>query len=191
MNHPLSEYRSEKWREIPENPRYLISSMGRVIGIHGKPLRQHNNTNGYPHVRLRGREKYGRAITRMVHVLVAHAFIGPRPADYHCCHLNDNREDARLVNLKYATREWNMAQIKRPKRFLDGGIDKMAKQKTSVSISGKTMMFLNRHKRPTSTQIDLDASLLAEILRLVDGDSGDCPLGRQVQSIMRSQGRDG
>ncbi len=64
----------------------------------------------------------------------------------------------------------------------------MPKHKTSISISQKTMTFLAREKRPTSTQLGLDADLLAEIFRLVDSSEGECPLGSHIKSLRRSQG---
>ena len=64
----------------------------------------------------------------------------------------------------------------------------MPKHKTSISISDKTLKFLTREGWPTSTQLGLDADLLAEIFRLVDSKEGECPLGRNIQSLRRSQG---
>ncbi len=63
------------------------------------------------------------------------------------------------------------------------------KIKTSISITEKTLKFLKREDKPVSEQIDLDINLLAEIIHVVEGDQGDCPFGRQLQSLIRFQKR--
>ena len=43
----------------------------------------------------------------MVHILVAEAFLGPKPNGYEIDHINSIRKDNRAANLKYVTREEN------------------------------------------------------------------------------------
>lgn len=56
--------------------------------------------SGYPVVRLT-KDKKGRTVT--VHTVVLSAFVGPKPLGQECRHLNGNREDPRLANLKWGT----------------------------------------------------------------------------------------
>ncbi len=67
----------EEWRPVPGFPGYEVSNHGRVRTI--KSGRIHTGSignGGYPMVGLRRDNK---TVTRTVHVLVAAAFIGPRP----------------------------------------------------------------------------------------------------------------
>lgn len=66
-------------------------------------------TVGYPCVVL------GRGNTKMVHALVAAAFIGPRPAGLDVMHADGSRTNSRCSNLQYGTRSENNKQI-----FADG-----------------------------------------------------------------------
>lgn len=59
---------------------------------------------GYLYVSLR---KNGKIATRCVHLLVAEAFIGPRPPGAHTCHRNGDPTDAHAVNLRYDTPRGN------------------------------------------------------------------------------------
>jgi hypothetical protein len=63
-------------------------------------------SSGYPKVAL-GRGSDGRDRGRRIHVLVAEAFIGPRPDGMYVRHLNDNPCDNWLENLAYGTPEQN------------------------------------------------------------------------------------
>lgn len=60
---------------------------------------------GYPRVSLR---RDGRDTVRAVHVLVAEAFIGPRPPGHEVRHINGVRTDPGAHNLIYGTRSENM-----------------------------------------------------------------------------------
>lgn len=101
----------EEWREVVGyEGEYIVSNLGRVRSLpggkrHGKLLKQ--ALSGYPgnqylHVGFRGTD------TKAVHVLVARAFLGPRPEKLDVCHNNGDRLDNRLDNLRYGTRKENM-----------------------------------------------------------------------------------
>lgn len=69
------------------------------------------NSSGYPQVRVRLVSGY-RSVT--IHVLVAEAFIGPRPeGDIHICHYDGNPENNHASNLRYGTRQENIADMRR------------------------------------------------------------------------------
>lgn len=105
----------EQWRPIPGyEDTYQVSSLGRVFS-HPRPrtsgglLKQRVDDAGYPGVNLvqGGQQKAFR-----VHVLIALAFLGPRPEDYEVRHLDGSRV-SRLDNLAYGTRAENMQDASR------------------------------------------------------------------------------
>ena len=110
---------TEEWRDIPGyEGRYQVSSMGQVRSLdrwttHGRWGSQHRRflrgkllhlshakTTGYLVVGFcRGNSHI--VDKREVHALVAAAFLGPRPANHHAHHVNENKHDNRLTNLEY------------------------------------------------------------------------------------------
>jgi predicted RNA binding protein YcfA (HicA-like mRNA interferase family) len=106
----------EEWRSIPEFEGYQVSSLGNIRGIdrlrkgrnglritRGKELKKVLNKKGYPEVRLR---KQG-CHTRLVHKLVASAFM-IKPED--CTqinHINGVKTDNRVVNLQWVNQSEN------------------------------------------------------------------------------------
>lgn len=83
----------DRWRTSGFSP-YLVP------GVLLKP----NLLGPYPIYMLRSPE---RSIRRRAHVLVAEAFIGPRPSGYDVCHNNGDRMDNRAANLRYDTHSAN------------------------------------------------------------------------------------
>lgn len=75
--------------------RYLPCGTG--VRFHkGKRLKLKFDRFGYPQVALAG-------TTKRVHVLVAEAFLGPRPSKHEVRHLNDIPKDNRVDNLAWGT----------------------------------------------------------------------------------------
>lgn len=104
----------EEWRAIAGYRGYEVSSFGRVRSyrIHGgarsgqlmetprmKATRRHNH--GYLVVVLQ--DEPGRSRPTPVHVLVAAAFLGPRPEGHQVAHWDGDKLNAKLDNLRYAT----------------------------------------------------------------------------------------
>lgn len=83
---------------------YAVTEDGRVFSYHGKEPRQLKtppNSAGYLQCNL---SRNGHVINRHVHVLVAKTFIGPRPDGMDVVHVNGERDDNRLENIRYGTR---------------------------------------------------------------------------------------
>lgn len=108
----------ERWASIPGYDGYQVSDIGRVrtldrrilgkdgrVELHrGKILKPQRLKNGYQEVYLcDGKSRRHRT----VHSLVAGAFLGERPAGHDVLHLNGDRSDNRVENLRYGTRSEN------------------------------------------------------------------------------------
>jgi len=92
-------------REVPGHPGLLARSDGRVIGPKGRPLGRPNQAYVSVHVR----KPDGRATTVGAHVLVALAFLGPRPDGHEVAHRDGNPTNGRPENLRWSTHVDNMA----------------------------------------------------------------------------------
>ena len=106
----------EEWRDVPEFDGYQVSNLGNVRGVdrlrkgrnslrltRGQELKQLLNKKGYPEVRL---YKNG-CHTRLVHKLVASAFMTKLEGCTQINHLNGIKTDNRLTNLKWVTQSEN------------------------------------------------------------------------------------
>jgi hypothetical protein len=103
---------TEEWRPIPGFADYFITadgevgstrqSRGRVL----RPLRWGYTVDGYPKVRLY--LEPGKHADRAVHVLVAAAFIGPKPDGMEVRHRDGDRLNPRASNLLYGSRSDNV-----------------------------------------------------------------------------------
>jgi hypothetical protein len=93
----------EIWRDVHYNPRYQVSNWGWVRNSE-RILKATNNSWGYLVVGLQGPE--GEKQFR-VHLLVAHAFIGPRPLGLIIDHINGNKHHNWVSNLEYVTYKEN------------------------------------------------------------------------------------
>lgn len=100
-----------EWRPVPGfEDYYWISDRGQIFtqprkGSVGGFIKIQRSTNGYPAYTFWG---YGRVRTRAIHILMAEAFIGPRPEGMEVRHLNGDKTDNRLENLAYGTHSENM-----------------------------------------------------------------------------------
>lgn len=110
-----AEAAPERWRSVPGyEGLYSVSDLGRVrrdaagVGTHaGRILKLSHHNNGYRHVIL-----FAKGVKRLwfVHRLVTAAFIGPCPAGYEVDHINANRADNRVTNLRYLTKAQNVSK---------------------------------------------------------------------------------
>lgn len=85
----------EVWRLCTRDSAYIVSDLGRVRRIGGRILSPAPNSRGYLKVTLsRRRQAY-------VAHLVAEAFLGPRPAGHDVDHLDWQRTNNAVTNLRY------------------------------------------------------------------------------------------
>ena len=74
-------------------------------------LKPWQDQRGYLRIKLRGSS--GRTQSRLVHRMILEAFVGLRPQSYECRHLNDDKSDNRIANLRWGTRRENIEDAKR------------------------------------------------------------------------------
>jgi hypothetical protein len=87
--------------------RAAKAGRGRGGGVRlGRVLTGVVNRGGYASVQL---WRDGRVANKLVHVLVAEAFIGPRPHRLDVNHIDGNKRNNAAVNLEYCTRGENNA----------------------------------------------------------------------------------
>lgn len=109
----------ERWLSVPGYEGYLVSDRGRVrtedrmiLGrdgrteLHrGRVLKSQVMRNGYHEVYLcDGKSRKHRT----VHSLVAQVFLGEKPKGYDVMHINGDRSDNRVENLRYGSRSENL-----------------------------------------------------------------------------------
>lgn len=116
----------EEWRPIPGfDVRYEVSNFGRVRTrrrinpyvdgrnrrVEEKVRALHPDTRGYPSLTLTDNDGHRRP--RSVHVLVAAAWIVPRPEGAEVCHNDGDKTNNRVENLRYDTRIENARDVVR------------------------------------------------------------------------------
>lgn len=96
----------EQWKDVPGyEGRYRVSDQGRVRGLKGEIAQQPQNS-GYlvVHLHLAGRRR-----ARLVHTLVAEAFVPGRFEGAQVNHKDCCKHNNAAVNLEWVTRGENMA----------------------------------------------------------------------------------
>lgn len=114
------EAQKEIWKDIKDfEGLYQVSNHGRVrsldrivkrskggdMKMKGKIKSAHVNTNGYPSTTLYKGDFVKR---KLVHSLVAAAFIGKRPSKHDVNHIDGDKTNNHVSNLEYCTRSENM-----------------------------------------------------------------------------------
>ena len=108
------ECEAEGWRQVVGWPEYEVSNFGRLrrvapaLGTRpGKLVNPWKKQNGYLAV---GLSRNANVKTKLVHRLVAEAWIGPADG-MDVCHNNGIRHDNALSNLRIDTRKGNMSDV--------------------------------------------------------------------------------
>src|SRR4051812_28631191 len=89
----------EEWREIPEFPQYEVSNHGQVRRG-GRTLSPYPEKKDYLRVTL---SVNGKRYKKLVHVLVARAFLGPCPDGHEVNHIDLDPTNNFSNNLEYLT----------------------------------------------------------------------------------------
>lgn len=97
---------AEVWKIYPRDPRFRVSSLGRVQFKDKPPKQIKARKNGYFYVctYLHKKIQYG------VHLMVVETFSGARPGKMTCSHLDGNPSNNRADNLAWETHKDNCAR---------------------------------------------------------------------------------
>jgi len=95
-------YEVSNYGRVRSLPRTYI----RICHVKKRILSTKSGPDGYPRANLC---VDGKPATRLVHQLVAEAFIGPCPPGKLVCHNDGTRKNSKLSNLRYDTNSGNMA----------------------------------------------------------------------------------
>lgn len=100
----------EEWKRIEEFPKYEVSSEGKIRNKHGNLVGGTLRTDGYTSLTLCNSGTYKR---RLLHRLIALAFIpNPDNKDF-IDHINQDKSDNSISNLRWATHSENMLNRKK------------------------------------------------------------------------------
>ena len=154
-------------KPIPSLPTYYATADGRIFRYRKKDdtiYQLSDNTRSNSGYKLVQPFKDGKRKLRYVHQLVLEAFVGPRPEGLVCDHINRDKLDNRIDNLRYvtvsanhanATRSWpkTYKQHKTPlyKKYLSEIINLRKNGKTpaviadELSIPVKTVYYASRY----------------------------------------------
>ncbi|NJB37557.1 MULTISPECIES: HNH endonuclease [Flavobacteriaceae] len=108
----IRNFWNEEWKEIKfdekisKDAKFKISNYGRVINCKGDKefLVTESFINGYQNLPLK-QEQNGKSTSRYVHKLVAEHFLEKKEGDQYVIHVNYDKKDNRVENLKWATKK--------------------------------------------------------------------------------------
>ena len=119
----------EEWKKIDGFPHYEVSDQGNIKSLYsGKLLKQRSDLGGYLMVHL---SEKGVASQKLVHRLVAQAFVPNPQGKPTVDHINQNKQDNRAVNLRWQTNKEqlnNEDQDYKAKRKLSEKVKKIQKR---------------------------------------------------------------
>ena len=130
-----------------------LSPLGHVVrrSYPGSTLKAVADNHGYIRVSL---AKPGqKAETKRVHHLVAMVFIGPRPEGYSVCHIDGDKTNNTLLNLRYGTQSENEAdklahgRLKHGQRHAEAKLDDETVRRLRSDLQGKTQSWWAHHLR--------------------------------------------
>ncbi len=122
MKYVFESLIGEKWTAIKEFDEYYISSFGRIWSQKKKPmfLNTYPDKYGYHHVKFR---KDGKQYSRLVHRLVAEAFVENQNGYKEVNHKDEDKSNNRADNLEWCTRKYNILYGKAGKdRYVNMGL---------------------------------------------------------------------
>lgn len=97
---------------LRQDKNFLVFSTGKVYSLlYQRFISTSLDRKGYPRFTVKDKET-GKTINIKVHTAVIETFYGPRPEGLECAHLDGDKLNANLNNLRYVTRAENAAHKK-------------------------------------------------------------------------------
>ena len=124
-----------RWTKIPGFSDYSISDLGQIKGPRSGAMRFQITWNKYLRV---GLYKNRRSHNKFVHVLVLESFVGPRPKNYECGHLDGDPQNNKLTNLRWVSRKENQFH-----RKLHGTHD-MGEKSSQAKLTEKQVKYIRK-----------------------------------------------
>lgn len=103
---------TEQWQSMPNYERYLVSDQGRVMNSKSGHILKPRPAGGTSYLQV-GLWKNGARCIFSVHRLVLACFAGPCPEGHECDHIDRNRHNNAISNLRYVTHIKNSRNRKR------------------------------------------------------------------------------
>ena len=143
--------------QIEGYENYTINEDGKVINTNnGREKKPSINNNGYYRVYL---SKNGKQKLFTLHRLIAQAFI-PNPDNKPCVdHINRNKQDNRIENLRWATESENM---KNRSCFSNTGLQHISKNKSKTYKQGYFYRFELRRPELINNYANKDLEVVKE-----------------------------
>jgi hypothetical protein len=142
----------EKWRPINGWP-YEVSSFGRVRNACGTLMKPSAHPHGYQIAWFRNKGRRGR---EYVHRLVARAFLGAPPTDdAHADHIDRDRTNNNLANIRWLTPQANRAS----RKFATG------ESHYAVKLSTETVKVIRADKVSTNVALARQFGVRRETVR--------------------------
>ena len=128
----------KKWRKVRDFPMYSVSSEGDVRNDRkGTFLKPMPSTSGYLYVQFV--DKSGKHRTKYVHSLVAGAFLDRKEEQTQVDHINGDKHDNHLSNLRWTTVSENCLAFGREERA-----EARKRPVKAIHCSGNTIIFASR-----------------------------------------------
>jgi hypothetical protein len=153
-------------KPCPSFPGYFATEDGRIISRRRRrsnlELRQHSSPKGYRYV---GALDGGRMRPVQVHLLVADAFLGPRPSRGHQVrHLDGNPANNAPGNLAWGTVHDNAQDRQRHGRYARGGGHHNAKLTDEMALKAAHLFWEGRKIASLAREMSVSPSTISDLL---------------------------
>lgn len=140
---------------------YKINEKGEVFSVHANRLLKQFDYGGYLVLSLYLPGEKGK--THFIHRLVAKNFLGKAPKNYQVRHLDGNKKNNNLSNLKYGTSSENQQDRLRHGTDNRGEKSGKAKLKKKEVIKIKKLLKLGRKKADIARLFNISRGAISEI----------------------------